>query len=182
LGFADRRDRQQELVQDEQFAIDSNKNSKKLTISAISLCYLIFCVFNYGYRDSRPSPIFQSCSLKVYDYSVNFILFILLPLTSIRAIASTPCISSKPQTFLKLFSLIEIYENVSFAIYVVYGLWQITKMTFGYNCSSMLSIHMINYIVIMFSGLQVASILIMILLLLTCCCPCFCILIIGALA
>lgn len=53
-GFSARRDRQIEFVQDEQFASDSLKNSRKLSISAVSLCYLCFCVFNYDSKDPRP--------------------------------------------------------------------------------------------------------------------------------
>lgn len=76
--------------------------------------------------------------------------------------------------------MIELYENVTIGTYVLLGMIEMAKMTFGRGCSGMLSIHTVNFFIIMFCGLRIASLVITIGLLIICCCPCFLILIIGA--
>ena len=77
--------------------------------------------------------------------------------------------------------MIEVFENVCIGLYVLIGMLDMFKMTFSRGCHGMLSIHTLNYFIILFCGVRVASLVISISLLIVCCCPCFVILIVGAL-
>lgn len=105
---------------------------------------------------------------------------ILIPLAIVRQIASFKCFQRSPGRFMRFHRLIEIYENVSIGFFVIAGMLDMFKMTFGRGCNGMLSIHTLNYFVIMFCGVRIASLVITIALLIACCFPCFVVILIGA--
>lgn len=164
----------------EQFILEKDSNLRKLVWTLIGLAYLGTCLYLSEREEERPSPILQTCSRIIHDYSVYFVYLILIPLTIARQIASFKCFQRQPGRFMRFHRLIEIYENVSIGFYVIVGMLDMFKMTFGRGCNGMLSIHTFNYFVIMFCGVRIASLVITIALLIACCFPCFIVLMIGA--
>ncbi|TNV76706.1 hypothetical protein FGO68_gene1299 [Halteria grandinella] len=139
---------QRRIVRDELFSINYVKNQQKLVWSLLGLLYFTGCLMLFDkQKHSQSDPVNTKCVDLIYKYSVDYLIYILIPLALTRQLLNT-CLSNSQYRFLRIHNLVELYE-----------------------CRTGFNIHALNYFLILFTGLRIASIVITVSCLMVCCFP-----------
>ena len=146
-------------------------NIRKSIITFLAIAYLGLCF----YLESDETRFSQNeCSKYARLFCLKLVIYILMPLAVSRQVIRTSCISSNSYTFNGAYQGLQFFEHFGLGLYLFKGMFELFKMTVYMDCPSEITIHRINYALILLWGIRITSIYLLFAIVLICCFPVLC--------